>query len=291
MKRSLILTACALILSSFGAKAQGEALVFTRTEISPVLQGTAGAAIAADNGPWNAFRGAAAGAYMDKKVSAGAGFRYFSGDLLFGGAAGLALTDRMALYLGGVYNAGATVADYRTNNMVLSAGFGFGITDALSAGANLRYARQSLTAENSYGGVSLDLSVRDRITDDIAVIAGISTLGGKVVSVSGDSYPQPAHVFIGADYASEIEALGTLHIDAMGEYYFSRNYAAAAGLRLAFLEYFNLRAGYRYASSVCALPSYFAVGVGVSVAGFNIDVTYMKYPSDNVVGLGVSYAF
>lgn len=291
MSRRIILGACALIFSTFMAKAQGEALSFTRIEVSPVLQGTAGAAIAVQDGPWSAFRAAAAGAYMDKKVSAGAGFRFLSGDLLFNGAAGFALSDNMAVYVGGLYNAGAVVSDYRTNFMVLAAGFGFGITDGLSVGANLRYARQSLTQENNYGGVSLDLSVRGTVSDIFALIGGVSTLGGKVTSASGDSYPQPAHVFAGADYSAEVADLGVLCLDAMGEYYFSGNYAAAAGLRLGFLEYFNLMAGYRYASSASVLPSYFAAGGGAAVAGFKIDVTYMKYPSGNGVGLGLSYAF
>lgn len=290
MKR-YILIAFALVIASFSVKAQGEALVFTRTDLSPVLQGTAGAAVAADNGPWNAFGAAASGAYMDKKISAGAGFRSLSGNLLFNAAAGIALSDRMAVYVGGLYNAGAVVADYRTNFMIASAGFGMGITDRLSVGANVRYAGQSLTHENRYGGISLDLSAGYRILDNIGVIAGISTLGGRVASATGETYPQPARVYSGADYSAELESIGTLNLDAMAEYYFSGNFAAAAGLRLCVMEYFNLRAGYRYATANCVLPTYFAVGGGASVAGFNIDVTYMKYPGDSAVGLGVSYAF
>jgi len=291
MKRSIILTAIAFLLADVTASAQGEALGFTRTDLSPVLQGTAGAAISADNGPWSAFGAAASGAYMDKKISAGAGFQALSGNLLFNAAAGVALSDKMAVYVGGLYNAGAVVADYRTNYMVASAGFGMGITDKFSVGANVRFAGQNLTPTNKYSGVSLDLSVRDRILDNLAVIAGVSTLGGKVTSTSGETYPQPARAYAGADFSAALESIGTLCLDAMGEYYFSGNYAAAAGLRLGFMEYFNLRAGYRHASSSCVLPSYFAIGGGASVAGFNIDVTYMKYPGDNAVGLGMSYAF
>ncbi|MBO4341117.1 MAG: hypothetical protein J5835_06785 [Bacteroidales bacterium] len=293
MKHRLIITFAASFFFCTVLSAQGSssALPFTRIDVGPVLTGTAGAAVTADAGAWSAFRGAASGAFMEDTATLGAGYRYYGGDSRMSAAFGYSLMDNAAVFGGVSYIAGPKVGDYRTNDMLLGAGFGYGLSERLSVGVNVRFARQALTKDVAYSAASVDVSFADKLSDNLTLAGGVSTIGGKVKSAAGDSYSQPANVYAGAGYMMEAGSDATLNIDASAEYYFQGSYAASAGLRYSYGDFLNLRAGYRFASESCVVPSHLAFGAGAVSSGMAVDLSCMLFPSATVIAVGVGYAF
>jgi hypothetical protein len=290
--KKLILSAL-IALCPLAAFAQGgsEALPFVRMDMGASLTGTAGAAIASpEAGAWSAFHNAAAITTTDNQSSAGLQMHLY-GDFPGGGAAfSMKPADKVGLAFGALYQSGDTIGDFRTSEWLVSAGAGFSITDALSIGANARYARQSLTSDVAYSGFSMDFSVMDKVTDAVSVIAGVSALGGKITSATGTQYSQPANAFAGAEFS--LEAFdGVLRADAMAEYYFSGAYAAAAGASFTYQEKVTVRCGGRFASQWCVMPSQVAAGAGYSFGSISIDASFVHMSAQNIIALGIGYKF
>ena len=287
MKRLILFL---LVLCPLAAFAQGgsEALPFIRTDLGPVLTGTAGAAVASkDAGPWSAFRSAAALTLSEDLSSAGLDFRVM-GSFPGGGAAfSFKPAEKLGVAVGAMYQSGDKIGDYRTADVLLSAGAGFAVTEGLSVGANVRYAKQNLTADVAYSGLSVDFSVLGRLDEWGSAIAGVSSVGGKVASASGTQYSQPANAYAGAEFGTDV-ADGTLTADAMAEYYFSGSYAAAAGVTFKYSD-LAVRVGYRYASQWCIMPTRLAAGLGYSFDNISVNVSFAHMSTQNIVALGVVY--
>ena len=286
--KKLILILIALCPLAAYAQGGSEALPFIRTDLGPVLTGTAGAAVAStEAGPWSAFRSAAAIPMSDGLSCAGLDFRV---DGTFpGGAAAFTFkpVEKLGVAIGAMYQSGDKIGDYRTAEVLLSAGAGFAVTDGLSVGANARFAKQNLTADVAYSGLSLDFSVLGRLGESGSAIAGVSSLGGKVKSASGTQYSQPANAYAGVEWGTSVAEVNIL-ADAMAEYYFSGSYAAAAGVSF---KYSGLaaRLGYRYASPACIMPTRFAAGLGYSFESISVDVSFVRMSTRNIVALGIVY--
>lgn len=282
-----------IALCPFAAHAQGgsEALPFVRTDLGPMLTGAAGAAVASpEAGPWSAFRSAAAIPMSETVTSAGIDGRIFGA--LPGGAAAISVkpTDNIGFAIGLMYQSGDKISDYRTSDVLMSAGAGIGISEVLSVGLNARFARQNLTEGVAYKGMSMDLSVMGRFSESVSAIAGLSTLGGKVTSASGTQYSQPANAYAGAEFRMDILD-GVLCADAMAEYYFSGSCAAAVGAVYTYQETVTLRGGFRYASQWCVMPTLASIGAGYSYENISIDLSYQRISSANVLALGISFKF
>lgn len=288
MKRLILFLLALCPLAAF-AQGGSEALPFVRTDLGPVLTGTAGAAVASQEvGPWSAFRSAAAIPMSEGLSCAGLDFRV---DGTFpGGAAAFTFKpmDKLGVAIGAMYQSGDKIGDYRTNDIMLSAGAGFSLSENLAVGANARFAKQRLTADISYSGLSLDLSVMGKFNDALGAIAGVSSLGGKVTSASGTQYSQPANVYAGIDAGMQILD-GTLSADAMAEYYFSGSYAAAAGVSYVYQEALSVRLGFRYASQWCVMPTRLAAGVGYKFGDISFDASFVRMSSQNIIALGIGY--
>lgn len=273
------------------AFAQGgtEAMPFIRTNLGPVYTSTSGAAIASpDAGAWGAFRSAAAISMSEGVFNAGVEGR-INGTFPGGSAAvGFKLLDKLGVAVGAMYQSGDVIGDFRTSDMIVSAGAAFGVTDNLSVGVNARLAKQNLAAGISYGAISADFSVLDRISDVLYATAGVSALGGKVTSASGTQYSQPANAYAGLEFRAEAFD-GVFNADAMAEYYFSGAYAAAAGAGFTYQESVSLKCGYRYASQWCVMPSQFSVGAGYNFGSASLDLSYVRMSSQNIIALGVGY--
>lgn len=294
MKRlSTIVIASAAILAGWTAKAQGgaDALPFVRTDFGPTLTGTAGAAVAtAEAGPWGVFRGAAAMAFPGSPNGAAGEFRMSDGNLGFSGAAMAKLGGKMGLGFGLSYLGGDMIGDHRTSSFLLSSGFAYGLTESISLGVNARFARQSLTESVSYNGVNLDINAMARIGSSVTATAGLSALGSKVTSASGTAYGQPANVYAGVEYVYGFDS-NKLALDAMAEYYFSGNFGAAIGASFTYDGMVSVRAGYRFASEWCVLPSHFAAGLEGKFNSFSVSASLAKMPSAYIVCIGAGFSF
>ena len=290
MKRLILFLIALCPLAAF-AQGGSEALPFVRTDIGPILTGTAGAAVASQEaGPWSAFHSAAAITMSESQTIAGLDV-HLIGTFAGGGAAfSFKPADNLGVAIGAMYQSGDKIGDYRTSDFLVSAGAGFKVSEAVSVGANARFARQSLTQDVSYSGVGLDLSVMGRLNERMSAIAGVSSLGGKVTSASGTKYSQPANVYAGIEAGTEIME-GVLSADAMAEYYFSGSYAAAAGVSYVYQEALSVHLGYRYASQWCVMPSRFAAGVGYSFGSISLDASFVRMTSQNqnIIALGIGY--
>lgn len=284
-----IITAVAFLagVAVFAQDGSG-ALPFVRTDFGPVLTGSAGAAVASpEAGPWSAFRGAGALAFDQSVLNAGGEFRINGdGNIGLGAAVGAKLSDRIGAGLGVAYLGGDEIGGFRTSDMLIAGGVGFGITDNLSIGLNLRYAKQNLTESVSYKAASADIGALVKFTDSVTAAAGLSALGGSITSASGTTYKQPSNAYVGAEYV-----MGALSLDAMGEFYFSGSVAAALGAAYTYNDMVTIRAGYRAASSGCVLPSHFAAGIEGRFGEFRANVNIAILPATYIVSAGLGYIF
>lgn len=285
--------AAAAFLAGWTANAQGgaDALPFVRTDFGPALTGTAGAAVAtAEAGPWGVFRGAAAMAFPGCLQGGAGEFRMSNGNAGFSGAAMAKLGGKLGLGFGLSYLGGDKIGDYRTNNFLLSGAFAYGLTDNISLGANLRYARQNLMESISYNGVSLDINALAKLADAVTATVGLSALGSSVKSASGTAYRQPANIYAGAEYVYGFDS-NKFSLDAMAEYYFSGNFGAAIGASFTYDSMVTIRGGYRYASEGCVLPSHFAAGLEGRLGSFSINASFSKMPTFNIICAGAGFYF
>lgn len=290
MKKLILLFIALCPLAAF-AQGGSEALPFIRTDLGPVLTSTSGAAIASpDAGAWSAFRSAAALPMSEDVFSAGIEGR-MTGSFPGGSvAAAFKPMENLGVAVGAMYLSGDTVGDFRTSNMIVSAGAAFGITESLSVGINARMAKQNLTAGVSYSAISADISVLDKISDALYATAGVSSVGGKVTSASGTAYSQPGNAYAGLEL--RLEAFdGVFNADAMAEYYLSGAYAAAVGAGFTYQETVSFNCGLRYASALCVIPTTLSAGVGYSFGCLSLNASYIRQSSQNIAALGIGYKF
>jgi len=294
MKRlGIIVMTAAAILSCLMASAQGggDALPFVRTEFGPALTGTAGAAVAsAETGPWGVFRNASAMGFPGCLQGVAGEFRAGAGNFGFSGAGMAKIMNRIGFGLGASYLGGDSIGGFRTHDILVSGGIAYGIKDYLSIGINTRFAKQVLTESISYEGASIDINAMAKISYAMTATIGLSALGHKVVSASGTEYRQPANVYAGAEYVLGLEG-HKLALDAMGEYYFSGNFGAALGASFTYEDMVTVRAGYRYASEWCVIPSHFALGLGGKYMGFTFDATFAVLPSSYITCASIGFNF
>lgn len=290
--RAIIIAAVAL-LSGTAVYAQGgaDALPFVRTDFGPSLTGTAGAGVASTElGVWGAFRGAASMAFPGSRQGIAGEFRTSAGNPGFSGAGMAKLMDKLGIGVGVSYLGGDEFGGYRAHDILLSSGFAYSITENLAVGVNARIARQYLTESVSYKGSGIDVNVLAKVAYALTATAGLSAVGNSVVSSSGTKYKQPANAYAGIEYVIGMDS-NKLALDAMAEYYFSGNFGAALGAAFTYDEMVTLRAGYRYATEWCVLPSHIAVGVEGRFQAFSVNASFAKLPSSNIICVGAGFSF
>ena len=302
MKKTL-LTAASLLVAASVALAQGkDALPFTRIDVNPALSGMAGASIAsADEMAWSGFRNAATLPFSEKNFDAGIGYQLWSPSAAKSNNINVGVaykfSPKMGLSLGftnqsgNAYNVvsddGEVTGTFSPNDMAVALGLGFGLGEHVSLGLNARYAHQTLAQGVAYSGISADAFLLFRLGESFDLTAGVSTLGNSIESTTKKKFAQPAYATVGAEF----RILDGLKVDAAGEYYFSKNFAAAVGASYCSADMIYLRAGYRYASAACVLPSHLAVGAGVKFGGIRVDVSYLTASPilGNTLSVGVNF--
>ena len=278
--------------------AQGEALTFTRIDRNPVTSAFAGAGSASMAGvAWSAFSNASVLPFYDGTLDASVSYQNWAPGLwkAMHVNAGVAykVSPSLGVSVGYALQKGAELEGFKPADQVIALGLAYGLGEKWALGVNGRYAMQQLTGSVRYAGFSGDAFVAFRPSGALRLTAGVSTLGTSVAAASGASFRQPASAKVAADWVLALGEKHAFEVVADGDYFFSGNYAAAAGLQYAWNGMVFLRGGYRYASEGCVIPTHAALGAGFKLAGFRVDVSWLTASEalGNTLCVGLGYGF
>lgn len=274
----------ALLLAAINMHAQdgkvGEAFSFLRGDRSPVSSAMAGAGFTLiDNSAFAAFGNPAVSALMDGRVSAGLSYRYWGPEILNENQIAASFSIKAMERLGvtaGYYRGIQPPMDgetFRANDNNFSIGAAYSITDNISVGLNGHYAMQQLMEDYRLSSFAVDAAVQYHADNYNGALA-IMGLGPKVVSQYSGAYPLPASVKLAGDYTLDAEAFKVLFA-ADADYYFSGNYGISAGASFLIADIVYLRAGGRYASPTCVVPTHIAAGAGVNLGMVSLNLSYL----------------
>ena len=305
MKRSVLVFI--LAAASLQAFAQGTAMDFIRADRNPATIAAAGAGYASLNmgTAFAAFGNPAAVSLADHTFDAEGSFAlapFGSGNSMnYGGGASFRIGrfGVSAAYIGSSYpevpmysDGGGASGRFAPSDMTVGLGLSMAFGEHVSVGALARYASAPLDGKTTLSSVSADVMAMCRF-GALSVSAGAAGLGPKVASISNKSYPLPASARLGAAYRLEISDF-SFDFAADGDYYFSGNISAAAGVQAGFRDMVFLRTGYRYSGmgedfSAAPVPSNFSVGAGFKLFGVSLDLAYVVTTNAIVAGLGYSF--
>lgn len=307
LKKILMTAMTCLVTASFTSAQDGEALPFIRIVRDPVSAGMGFAGVASGTETaYSSFRNSSVIPFTADKLSVGVSGQMWAPDgakstnLAFGTA--FKAGKRLGFTVGGAYQLGEEYSSmdetgnpagtFKPSDIVLNAGAGFLILDNLSVGANVRYASQKLSTDNSYSAVSADIFLTYKLSD-LNVTAGVSSLGSSVKSESGDSFSLPTSATIGADWSKAFTESHGVRVAADVDYFFSGNVTAATGAEYSFKNMLFARAGYHFGSKDVVLPSFATVGLGVRFFGVSLDIAYLTANDilGNTLTFGLGYRF
>ena len=126
----------------------------------------------------------------------------------------------------------------------------------------------------------------------ISIAAGVSSLGNKTTSLSGEKYSLPSSFDLGIGYQLNLHEHHAIRFIADADYFFSRKFAASAGLSYTWNSMLTVRCGYHYGGK-SVVPSYASAGLGVKFFGISLDAAYI-FGSEilrNSLGLSLGYEF
>ena len=306
-KKILITVMTCLATASFAYAQNGEALPFVRIVRDPVSGGMGFAGAASGTGAaYSSFRNSSVIPFSAERLSVGVSGQMWAPDgvkstnVNFGAA--LKAGERLGFSVGGAYQmgeeytltgeTGSKIGTFKPKDMILNGGVGVRIIDNLAAGANVRYALQKLSEENSYSAIAADIFMTYRLSD-LSVTAGVSSLGASVKSESGDSYSIPASAAVGAEWSKALTDCHRVRLAADLNYFFSGDVTAAAGAEYSFKNMLSARAGYHFGSKDAVLPSFATIGLGIKFFGISLDVAYLTANDilGNTLTFGIGYRF
>ncbi len=310
MRYSRIIVASALscLISAGIAAAQvAEALPFVRADRNPVTAAMGFGGVASASSPaYSSFRNSAAIPFSAEKTSSSFSYQNWAPEGVkssnFNLGTAFKIGDRFGMSLGGAFQSGEAYdindgsgslrGTFSPYDFLVNAGFGFLITDALSFGANVRYASQTISDSDTYSAFCADAFVMYRLKN-FNIAAGVSSLGTSVESVTGEPYPLPASVTLGASYSKTFSDVHGLEAVLDADYYLSGNLAMAAGVQYSYDDWLFLRAGRHQDFKASVLPSFLTFGLGFKFAGISIDGAFLTGSEalGNTMTLGLGYSF
>lgn len=218
----------------------------------------------------------------------GAGFRLLNG--------------KLGLAIGGasqegeeydVYNSsGIQSGTYTPKDMLVNFGAGLLITENLSAGVNVRYAKQKISDDDSYDAFSTDIFVTWHVRE-FNVSAGISSLGSSVQDSEGNDYNIPTSVTLAGDWQKIFAEQHCLKVDADADYFLSGNFTLGLGAQYSWKDMIFARAGYHIGSSDAVLPSFMTLGAGFKFKGVRLDFSWLTGNDalKNTLAVGLGFSF
>ena len=133
----------------------------------------------------------------------------------------------------------------------------------------MKYLGNTLAEGQSYSAVSSDIFLMSEFSSFRAAI-GVSSLGSKVRSASGESFSLPASATLGLGYGDVFGQRHGVEVLVDADCYFSGAFSAAAGASYTYNDMVSVRAGYRYGGD-SVIPSFASVGAGVKLFGVRLD--------------------
>lgn len=290
---------------AFTAGAQDEAMPFSRIPQSASVISVGGVALT-DSGnafssfanaaviPYSSSRMNAAVSYMrlhpgsdaDNRINAGLTFRIgknfgIGGGIAYGMDSPYEITDE----------SGTVTGNYKPSDLLLNIGLGWKFLPFLSVGADIKYLRDAVAEGYSYNAVSTDIFLMSRF-NGVSIAAGVSSLGNKVSSSSGEKYSLPSSFDIGFEYQLNLHEHHSLKLLADADYFFSRKFATSAGLSYTWNSMLTARCGYHYGGK-SVVPSYASAGIGVKFFGISLDAAYLFGSGilKNSLGISLGYEF
>lgn len=305
--RYFLTAALGLALTVVSVQAQ-EALPFTRIDRNPVTSAFAGAGSAsAGTAAYTAFSNASVLPFFDGTLDAAVSYQNWAPSLskAMHVNAGVAykVTPNLGVSVGYAMQRGAAMemvngegvqdGSFRPSDQLVALGLAYRLGEKWALGVNGRYAMQTLAESAKYSGFSGDAFIAFEPMANLRLTAGVSTLGSKVASQSGDTFGQPASAKAAADWGLRFGDAFGLDLMADGDYYFSGNYGLSVGTELSWNRMVFLRGGYRYASEGCVIPGHVGVGAGVRFAGFRVDVSWLTASPvlGNTLSAGLGFTF
>lgn len=294
MKKILIVV-CAALLVGVSAKGQDAASVamdFSAVQRSPKALGMGGT---------DAFDAVSSRLVSGKKLFAEAGFASWkasspSTDLNFdffsaiGGKVGISAffsSDKGETYED-FTSLGISAGEFTPKDLRIGLGLAYNL-GPVAIGVTGRYLSRSLAEDAKYGAFSADVLASAKLLDDaLSLSGGVTGLGGKVKSQSGDAYPLPTALMASADYRLDFG----LDFAAQLDYFFSGGgLRAGLGAQYSFKDIAFARLGYSYGGKTF-LPSYVSAGLGARVAGIGLDAA-MLFGGDvpGTFMIGLNYGF
>lgn len=312
IEKNIFCRAAAMLLPalfSVGVSAQSsEALPFTRTSRDPVSLAMGGTSVTRTSGmSYASFSNAAAIPFSDRTfdVAAGYGMWYPSSSTVNNVSAGAAWNagGKFGIAAGFSYgiceeyeimNASGQAAGYFSPSEIqANIGLAWRFLPFISVGADVKYLGNTLAEGQSYSAVSSDIFLMSEFSSFRAAI-GVSSLGSKVRSASGESFSLPASATLGLGYGDVFGQRHGVEVLVDADCYFSGAFSAAAGASYTYNDMVSVRAGYRYGGD-SVIPSFASVGAGVKLFGVRLDAAYLiasgDSPLKNTFCIGIGYSF
>ena len=309
MRKKFVFVTLGLLASVSALFGQGtDALTFTRIDRNPATAAFAGAGSASTlNAAYSAFSNASVLPFYSGKMDAAVSWQgwapaaarasHFNAGATFKVSPRIGVSLGYAMQRGTAFDildeAGKPDGTFAPGSHLVALGAGFGLGERFGLGVNARYALQTLYPSKRIAGLSGDLFLAFQALEGLRFTVGASTLGPKVVSQSGSAYRQPASIQAAGEGVFHFGELHALNVLADVDYYLSGGFSAAAGLQYAWKEFLFLRGGYRLSNDKCAIPSHAGLGLGVQLAGFRLDVSWLTASSalGNTLSAGIGYRF
>jgi len=288
------------VLLAFNANAGDvEMMPFLRIPVSPVRAAMAGAGTASTYGS-DAYAALGGGAfsmlYGGRTFDGAASWQSWSPNVgkrtSFSAGTSFMPLEKVAFSLAVSAAEYSKIDTFSPSDMILGAGATAFITDKISAALMLRYASQKIWEDTSYNAFCADLLVQYRPVADLSLVAGLSSMGPKVKSDSGDAYPIPSSLVLAGEYVYRMNEWGLRPMIDL-DLYLSGYTSAAAAMEISWSDSVFLRGAYRYAADNASIPTYFSVGAGVRFYGVALDFSYIT-GDDNIGGglsVGLGYGF
>ena len=290
------------------AAPQNEALPFTRITRDPVSLAMGGTSVTRTSGmSYASFSNAAAIPFSDRTfdVAAGYGMWYPSSSTVNNVSAGAAwnLKGKLGFAAGFSYGicqeyeimnaSGQAAGSFSPSEIQANIGLAWRFLPFISVGADVKYLGNTLAEGQSYSAVSSDIFLMSEFSSFRAAI-GVSSLGSKVRSASGESFSLPASATLGLGYGDVFGQRHGVEVLVDADCYFSGAFSAAAGASYTYNGMVSVRAGYRYGGD-SVIPSFASVGAGVKLFGVRLDAAYLiasgDSPLKNTFCIGIGYSF
>lgn len=186
---------------------------------------------------------------------------------------------------------GKVSGSFTPGQLMAGAGASWRFVEFMSAGVNLRYAMQTLMKGHSLSAFAADVVLMGRI-GDFSVSAGAMNVGTPVKASDGTAYGIPSSAKVAVMYDTVFASQHGLQVNADTDYYFSNAFTAAAGAQYGWNDMVFVRAGYRYSTAACVIPSFASVGLGFKFKGIRLDMAYLISGTiANTINVGLGYSF